>query len=165
MEFVNRFSDLLQGARKIAFLGVGSPLRADDSIGLYIVSELEKRLKPDLTREYLFFLGESAPENFSGAIRSQMPSHVIIFDAAELGKESGAFSLIEPEQISGTSFSTHMLPLKILIDYLIKTVGCEVIVVGVQPKLLEFGYSITSEVKTAANRFIKEYSQLSKTNS
>jgi hydrogenase maturation protease HycI len=157
MEIADRLSECLRGGRKIAFLGVGSPLRADDSIGLYIVSELEKRLKPDSSSEYLFFLGESAPENFSGAIRSQSPSHLVIFDAAEMGKTPGEFNLIESEQIGGTSFSTHMLPLAILTDYLIKTVHCQVIVVGVQPKLLEFGYSITPELKTAAEGFMAEF--------
>ncbi len=154
MEVVNELVNLLQDSEKIVFLGVGSPLRADDSIGLYIVNELEKQIKKNAKRECFFYLGESAPENFSGMIRSQSPSHVVIIDAAEMGREPGFFTLIAPEQIEGVSFSTHMLPLKILIDYLKKTIACQVIVVGVQPKLLEFGYPETPEVKNAADRFI-----------
>jgi hydrogenase 3 maturation protease len=160
MEIADRLSERLQGGRKVAFLGVGAPLRADDSIGLYIVSGLEKRLKADPDTEYIFFLGESAPENYSGAIRSQMPSHVVILDAAEMGREPGAFRMIEPDQIGGVSFSTHMLPLKILADYLVKTTACQIVVIGVQPKYLEFGYPISTEVKTAADQFIKEFSEL-----
>ncbi len=156
MEVINEFLNLLRDSKKIAFLGVGSPLRADDSIGLYIVSEFENQLKKNPNRECLFFLGESAPENFSGAIRSEAPSHVVIIDAAQIGKEPGSFTLIEPEKIEGVGFSTHMLPLKILIDYLKQAIACQVIIVGVQPKLLEFGYPITTEVKNAADRFIRE---------
>jgi hydrogenase 3 maturation protease len=156
MEVVNEFLNLLKDDKKIAFLGVGSPLRADDSIGLYIVSELEKRLSKQTHREYYFHLGESAPENFVGIIRSQLPSHVVIFDAAEMGQNPGTFNLIPAEQIDGFGFSTHMLPLKILIDYLKTTIHCQVIVVGIQPKLLEFGYPATDEVKNSADRFIVE---------
>jgi hydrogenase 3 maturation protease len=161
-EVVDQLIDRLKGGRKIAFLGVGSPLRADDSVGLYIVTELEQRLKSDAETEYLFFLGESAPENFSGAIRSQTPSHVVIFDAAEMGKEPGVLTLIEPEQIGGVSFSTHMLPLKILTDYLVKTIDCKIVVIGMQPKLLEFAYPFTPVIKAAADRFITEFCGLCK---
>ena len=156
MEIVAELLKRLQEGNKIAFLGVGSPLRADDSIGLYIVSELESQLKKNSGREYRFYLGESAPENFSGIIRSESPSHVVIIDAAELNQKPGALSLIPLEQIEGASFSTHTLPLKILIDYLKKTIACQVVIVGVQPKLLEFGYPITSEVKKAADQFVAE---------
>jgi hydrogenase 3 maturation protease len=147
----------LSDGKKIAFLGVGSPLRADDSVGLYIVEELEQRMMGDSAKEYLFYLGESAPENFSGMLRNEAPSHVVIIDAAEMGKSPGAFTLIEPDQIDGISFSTHTLPLKILIDYLTKTIACQTVVVGVQPKLLEFGYPMTAEVKKAANQFITDF--------
>ncbi|HBF39935.1 MAG TPA: hydrogenase maturation peptidase HycI [Firmicutes bacterium] len=156
MKVVNEFLNLLQGGNKIAFLGVGAPLRADDSIGLYIVSELEKKLKKDSKREYLFCLGELAPENFSGMIRRWSPSHVVIVDAAEIEGEPGSFSLIPSDKIEGASFSTHILPLKILVDYFKQTIGCQIIIVGVRPKLLEFAYPVTDKVKNAADQFICE---------
>lgn len=150
----------LQTSRKVIFLGVGSPLRADDSIGLYIVTQLQQQLKSTAEREYFFYLGESAPENFSGEIRNQAPSHVIVFDAAEMELKPGTFSLIEQEKIGGISFSTHMLPLKILADYLRRTTGCQVIVVGIQPKFLEFAFPMTPEVQTAADQFINQFCKL-----
>ncbi len=144
----------IKEGRKIAFLGVGSPLRADDSVGLFIVSEFQERLKSSPDKEFLFYLGESAPENFSGEIRNEAPSHLVIFDAAEMDKEPGSFSIIEKDQIGGTSFSTHMLPLKILVEYIIQTAGCRVMVIGVQPKSLDFAVPLSAEVMEAANQFV-----------
>ena len=159
-QFCGQLQTLLHDGNKIAFLGVGSPLRADDSIGLYIVTELEKRLQSGPERQYRFFLGESAPENFSGEIRGQSPSHLVLFDAAEMDAAPGTFRLIPPEQITSTSFSTHTLPLKILADYLVKTTGCRIVIVGIQPKLLEFAYEATPEVIKAADEFVAEFCKM-----
>jgi hydrogenase 3 maturation protease len=156
IEVIDRLLDIWKDGRKIAFLGVGSPLRADDSVGLFIVEGLKERLQMVPGRELQFYLGESAPENFSGAIREFRPEYLIIFDAAEMEQTPGTFSLIEQDQIGGAGFSTHMLPLKLLSEYLIMVTGCRVLVVGIQPKLLEFGYEITKEVRTAAEEFVKE---------
>lgn len=149
-------SNIIIDNHKIAFLGVGSPLRADDSVGLYIVSELEKRLKPKPEQQFRFYLGESAPENFSGEIRNFSPDHLLIFDAAELECQPGECTLIDQDSIGGVSFCTHMLPLKILADYLRTTAGCQVTVIGVKPKLLEFAYPMTGEVTAGAERLIAE---------
>jgi hydrogenase 3 maturation protease len=157
MEIVQELWERIQTGHKIVFLGVGSPLRADDSVGLHIVAQLEQNLVKAKEDKYHFYLGESAPENFAGAIRNQAPTHVVIFDAANMGKAPGSFSLIEPEAISGISFSTHMLPLNVLTDYLIKTCDCKIVIMGIQPKLLEFGYPMTSAVKKAADQFISEF--------
>jgi hydrogenase 3 maturation protease len=153
---VQKLTSIWRAGGRIVLLGVGSPLRADDSVGLYIVESLQSVLPKEEGRETHFFLGESAPENFSGAIREVAPTHVVIFDAAQFEKEPGAMMVIAKEEIAGVSFSTHILPLKILVDYLVEATGCEVTVIGMQPKLLEFAYPMTNAVKAAADRFVKE---------
>ena len=156
-QVLDRLTAIWRQGRKIVFLGVGSPLRADDAVGLLIVSELEKQLPATPERELRFYLGEAAPENFTGVIREFGPDYVVLFDAAALELTPGEFRLIEHDQISGVSFSTHVLPLKIIANYLKETTGCEVVVVGVQPKLLEFGYEMTAVVKQAAVGFVGEF--------
>jgi hydrogenase 3 maturation protease len=155
-EVIHRLVTDIRNGSKIAFLGVGSPLRADDSVGLYVVNELMLRLKADTGKELRFYLGESAPENFTGEIRDFGTTHLVIFDAAELGEEPGAFKIIEREEIGGVSFSTHMLPLKMLTDYMVMTAGCEVLIVGVQPESLEFGRLMSESVKIAADEFVEK---------
>lgn len=147
----------IAGGSKVAFLGVGSPLRADDSVGLYIVKELMSRITAHPGQELRFHLGESAPENFSGEIRSFGTTHLVIIDAADMGEAPGTMRIIDKEQIGGTSFSTHMLPLKMLTDYLIMTTGCQVFVVGVQPQCLAFGQLISEPVQKAADEFLEGF--------
>ena len=154
---VERLTAVWQDGSKIAFLGVGSPLRADDSVGLFIVAELAKQLTKVDSKQLRFYLGESAPENFSGAIRQFAPDYVILFDAARFASEPGSFRLIHSNEIAGATFCTHMLPLGILANYLEATAGCQVLVVGVQPDTLEFGYPISKRVEQAATEFVETF--------
>ena len=147
----------IQSGTKVVFLGVGSPLRADDSVGLYIVGEFKNRLPARPGQEIRFFLGESAPENFSGEIRNFATTHLVIVDAADMGEKPGTMRIIEPEKIGGTSFSTHMLPLKMLTDYVVMTTGCRVTIIGIQPLDLEFGNPLTDVVKQAADEFLDRF--------
>ncbi|MCL6588410.1 MAG: hydrogenase 3 maturation endopeptidase HyCI [Firmicutes bacterium] len=149
-------ANVLNTAARVAFLGVGSPLRSDDGLGLCLTTGLKQALQPGPGQEFRFFLGESAPENFSGAIREFMPDYLVIFDAADLGETPGTFALIAPDRIGGVSFSTHMMPLKILADYLVMAAGCQVMVIGVQPENLDFGETLSPAVAAAVGEFIKE---------
>lgn len=155
-QIVADLANVLNNAARVAFLGVGSPLLSDDTVGLCLTSGLERTLQPNPGQIFQFFLGESAPENFSGAIREFKPDYLVIFDAADLRQPPGAFALIAPEEIGGASFATHMMPLKILVDYLVMATGCQVMVIGVQPETLEFGETLSPVVATAVDEFIEK---------
>jgi hydrogenase 3 maturation protease len=81
---------------------------------------------------------------------------LVIFDAADLQEPPGTFALIETDKIGGVSFTTHMMPLKILVDYLVMATNCQVMVIGVQPDNLEFGETLSPTVEAAVEEFIKE---------
>lgn len=138
----------LKKASRIAVIGIGSELRADDGAGMLVARALDEACK-DNTNVACFLTG-SSPENFTGAIRKFNPTHIIIIDSADLGKEAGFCALIEPEDIGGVSFSTHRLPTKFLIDYLKTSLACEFVIVGIQPKTLAFTETLSPEVATAA---------------
>ena len=80
----------------------------------------------------------------------------MIFDAAELGKPAGTFEMISPDKIDGIGFASHVLPLKIICNYLRATVGREILMVGVQPQSLEFGEHLSLAVKEAADEFVSK---------
>ena len=153
-EFLQKLAMIIKKAPKVAFLGVGSPLRSDDNVGNRIVAALADKLKVGPGQEFRFYQGESAPENFTGAIRAFAPEFLILFDAAELGKRPGTFSLIPPGQIEGMSFASHVLPLKIICNYLNSTVGRQILLVGIQPQNLEFGESLSATVTEGLNSFV-----------
>jgi len=141
----------LRDARKIALLAVGSELRGDDVAGILVASGLSKA-RPAICRQAGFkvFLGATAPENLTGEIKKFKPSHIIIVDSADVGKKAGEIVLIKPENSRGVSFCTHQLPLKIMADYLIESIGCRILIIGIQPKQLDFGSLPSKEIKESA---------------
>ncbi len=144
----------LSGASKVAVLGIGSQLKCDDAGGILAAEALRQSSasggkspeKPDVG----IFVGGTAPENITSEIKRFNPSHLIILDAADMGAKAGEIKLIDPENIGGISFSTHNLPATMLIEYLKQFLKCEVIIIGIQPKSLEFGKGPSAEMKTAA---------------
>ncbi len=146
----NRFYD----AEKIAVLGIGSNLRADDVSGMLAAGNLKDKLSKRKTRiPVKIFFGETAPENLTGEIKKFKPSHLIMIDTIDAGKRVGSIYLFKSEDIGDrTSFSTHRMPAKILIDYLVSSCGCQTTVIGIQPKTVDFGRAVSGSVKTAAER-------------
>jgi hydrogenase 3 maturation protease len=127
----------------VAILGIGSSLRGDDALGLYAIQELKVLLrKIKLPMPVKLFSCGTTPENYTGEIKKFNPTHIVIVDAATMGKEAGKISILNPEEESfDTSFSTHRLPIKMLINYLAYFLNCRIIPVIIQPKSVEFGTS------------------------
>jgi len=142
----------LSNARKIALLAIGSELRGDDAAGILVARQLDAYCgKANNDRELCIFYGSTAPENFTGEIKKFNPTHLLIIDSADSYKEPGTVSIIAPEEIGGDTFSTHRLPARIIIHYLRNFLSSEVIIVGIQPKSLEFGALPSEEVQKSAD--------------
>lgn len=149
MKEVSSFlTERLQGFTRLAVLGVGSVLRADDAAGMEVVRRMEERDRA-LPPEVRFFAGETAPENFSGSIKRFAPSHLLIVDAADVGLYPGEFQDINPADVGGPSFLSHMLPLKIMVDYLAAETGAQVTLLGIQYRTLTFDGPMSQEVEAA----------------
>lgn len=135
-------------------LGVGSELRGDDAIGLKVVEKLQEVNNPRLVA----LAGGTVPENLTGEIKRLKPSHLIIVDAADLKEAPGTIKLINPEEIGGYSFSTHALPLKVLIDFIREDWPCKVTIIVVQPKSLSFNAPFSAEATRAVSEIITAFS-------
>jgi hydrogenase 3 maturation protease len=144
---------LIGDAQRIAVLGAGSELLADDAAGVMITDELIRRFGEKPGR-FLFLSGSTAPECFTGEIKKFSPDLLLIIDAADMGLAPGELRSIDPAQVSGVSFSTHMLPLKVMLEYLQKETGCRTAIIGIQPGSLDFGGEMTEEVKKTIQKLI-----------
>jgi hydrogenase 3 maturation protease len=102
--------------------------------------------------EVRVFIGETAPENLTGEIKRFQPTHLIIIDSADLDTEPGQIRLLNPEEIGGTSFCTHSLPIKVMVDYLLQSLKFEVITIGIQPGALAIGAKPSKQIIQAAKR-------------
>lgn len=144
-------SERLNGFERLAILGVGSVLRADDAAGMEIVQRMAERLSPERA-DVRFFGGETAPENFSGSIKRYTPTHLLILDAADVGLHPGEFSDICPADVGGPSYCSHMLPIKIMVDYLVAETGTTVTLLGIQYRTLEFDGPMSPEIEQAVEK-------------
>jgi hydrogenase 3 maturation protease len=78
------------------------------------------------------FDGGAAPENLTGELARFAPDAVVLVDAAHLGRPPGTVELVPAERIGGLTFSTHMLPATIVLDYVRSTTGARTFVLGIQ---------------------------------
>lgn len=144
-------SNRLSGIKRAAVLGIGSRLRGDDASGVFAAARLKELIaKKPPGRDVEVFIGAAAPENITGEIKRFGPAAVIIIDSADIGSSPGGIGLINAEDIGGVSLGTHNLPAAMLIEYLKQFLKCEVWIIGIQPKSLEFGTKPCAEVKNAA---------------
>lgn len=139
----------LERSPRIAFLGVGSEMRSDDAAGLGVCAAIDAALRKDGVRHARVFYGHTAPENLTGLIREFKPSLTVIIDAADLGRDPGEVGVVDIGRVRGASCSTHRLPMGVFVSYLEKTVGCECLLVGIQPASVRYGTEMAPAVRTS----------------
>lgn len=137
----------LAEAKKVAVLGAGSILCGDDAAGMLLIERLQELLPADGSS--LLMGGSTAPENFTGQIRTFQPDTLILVDAAFFDAAVGEIALLDRKNIKGIGFSTHMLPLHVMLDYIESEIGCHIIIVGIQPGETEFATEPSQAVKDA----------------
>jgi hydrogenase 3 maturation protease len=145
----------LKGALRITLLGIGSRLRGDDAAGLLVAETLLKwpalkETPPRARARVTVLIGETAPENMTGPIRTSDPTHIILIDSADFKKKPGFVRLVRAEEATGACFCTHQIPLQIMADYLTLTTKAEVLIIGIQAAHLGFGSALSPLVGKAA---------------
>ncbi len=134
---------------RLAVLGVGNVAKGDDAAGVRAAEALARRAGPATAGRLKVFVTEEAPENFSGAVRTFAPSHVLILDAASAGFPPGAVFAVDPAAVPDEDVSTHRTPLSTLAGYLERTAGCRVLILGIEPKAFGTGTPLTAPVRRA----------------
>lgn len=82
-------------------------------------------------------------------LREYQPDLILLVDAAYMNVAVGEIHFLDPQEISGINFSTHMLPLSVLVDYLRQETAASVSVIGIQPGNTDFD-TVPCEAVTAA---------------
>jgi len=133
-------------AERLAVLGVGNVARGDDAAGVRAAEALARRTG---AARLAVFVTEEAPENFTGAVRAFAPSHVLVLDAASVGYPPGTVFPVAPLAVPDEDVSTHRTPLSTLAEYFERTVGCRVLVLGIEPKAFNPGAPLSAPVRRA----------------
>lgn len=154
LSFESQLSSFLEGFEKLIILGVGNELKCDDGVGPYIIKKLKDEDIEDNER-LLFIDAQTVPENFTGKIRKENPSHVIIVDACLMDGEPGDIKIVDKDDFANIGISTHSMSLSFFVRYLEQGTDFKIIFVGIEPESMDYDDKPTANVENAANDFIK----------
>jgi hydrogenase 3 maturation protease len=136
-------------------LTVGNSMMGDDAAGSLLARMLEQAPLP----AWDVLDGGSAPENALFRVRELGPEEVLVIDAADMDLEPGEVRLISAERLEDPFLmTTHTLPLSYLVESLKEFVP-RVALLGIQPRLVSFGYPPSAEVKAAVARVYESLKQ------
>ncbi len=145
MKPISFLKGFLEDAEKVVVVGIGYDMGRDDAVGIYVAEKLQ-----GTSDRIACFKTYTVPENFTGAIIREKPTHVIFVDGAQMGREPGETFVIESSEVKDTSFSTHTMPINLMEDFIAKETGADTIILGIEPK--DFGFSDTLEISSKAKR-------------
>jgi hydrogenase 3 maturation protease len=138
---------------RVVVLGIGNPLRGDDGAGSLVADHLLDLVAGGAKAGEGFLtvisVGE-VPESFLGPVVAARPDTVLLVDAAEMGAPPGSVALLEVEDLPEGPLFTHRTPLRLLADVLRRETGADVFLLAIQPRHLEWGEAMSSEVEEAA---------------
>lgn len=133
---------------KKAILLIGNPLRGDDGVTTYLGELIE-----DEKLDWKVFYGQDTPESEFHKIRKYAPDLIVVADATT-GTKIGSVELINISDDTDYMYSTHNLPVPILLSYL--RGFCKVVLfLGLNvdiEKVLEINPVLSSEAEATAHK-------------
>lgn len=126
--------------KKVLILGVGNTMRGDDGAGPSLIAHLHGKVGAELID------AGDVPENYLGPILALKPEVIVMVDAADLGSAPGDIAVIEIDEISQRSISTHNASLDLAAKFLSASIQVEIFLLGIQPASLDFGTQLTAAV-------------------
>lgn len=153
MSFESQLRDFLTDYEKLIILGVGNELKCDDGVGPFIIKKLQAEDIEDMDK-LLFINAETVPENFTGKLRKENPSHIIIVDACLMGGEPGDVKIVDKYDFANIGISTHSMSLSYFVKYLERDNDFKIIFVGIEPESMDFSEKLTENVEKSAYEFI-----------
>lgn len=152
MTFESQLSNFLNGFEKLIVLGVGNELKCDDGVGPYIIAKLKEQ---NIENNNIMFIdSQTVPENFTGKIRKENPSHLIIVDACLMGCEPGEVKIVNRYDFASIGISTHSMSLSFFVKFLEKDSDIRIIFVGIEPESMDYADNPTEVVEKSANEFV-----------
>lgn len=149
-DFETRLRRRLQGAKRVAVVGVGDELNVHDRLGILAAREIEGLHLENLR---VFYAG-TVPETVTGPIRRFKPDAIVLVDAADMGARPGSVALLQPDEIRASLLSTHALPLSVVMEFLTKDTGARALLIGIQPDLRATGFAPAGAEQAGLTRLL-----------
>jgi len=149
--------DYLKDCKKHAILGIGNTMKGDDGFGILVIENLieyyknQYDLNPSseinkIDDKIIFLNCGVVPENFTDVLKREKPSNILIIDAALMGETPGTLSIVDSNDISEIGFSTHSLPMSVIVKYLTYYINTEILIIGIEPENIDFGKPLSKEL-------------------
>ncbi|MCS7108705.1 MAG: hydrogenase maturation protease [Sulfolobales archaeon] len=150
----------LLSSDNLVIIGLGNILRGDDGIGILIAKKLRKLLKG--LSNVKVIVCESGLENATHLLMRYKPRHMLIIDAVYVdGGIPGDLYVFDAGELNSyTSITTHHLPLKLTLDYLITHLNVDVKVIGIQIKSVGLGSSVSEEVLASGKYLLNLFKEV-----
>lgn len=136
-------------APRIAVLGLGNLMRTDDAIGVLALQQL--RADPRFPQAVPLIEGGTLGLDLIYPLEGV--THLLALDAIDAGARPGMLLRYSGEEIDDlpVSKSVHLLGFSDLIGAmrLVESAPTEIVVLGIQPELIEWGTRLTSTVEAA----------------
>jgi len=146
-KLVEEFSD----SGKIFIVGLGSILKGDDGVGAYVASKLKIFLRGILSVKVI--VAEDRIGAALDLIKRDEVAAVFFVDAVDFSENPGSIKVFTLEAVEDSYGYTHRIPLKTIVNIL--KIEAPIYVIGVQPRRVEVGIGLSSEVKQAAEELTK----------
>ena len=158
MGFESQLGNFLTDCDKLIVLGVGNELKSDDGVGPFVIKKLkEENIEND---NVLFIDAKTVPENFTGKIRKENPTHLIIVDACLMDLDPGDMRIVDKDDFASIGISTHSMSLSFFVRYLEKDTEIRIMFVGIEPETMDWGERPTPIVERSANEFIENLKEI-----
>nr|WP_292461039.1 hydrogenase maturation peptidase HycI [Methanothermococcus sp.] len=171
MEIKPILEEYLKDCKKLAIMGIGNTMKGDDGFGVLIIENLIKYYKNKynlnennevnkIEDKIILLNCGVVPENFTDVLKREKPSNILIIDAALMGEVPGTLNIINSEDISGVVFSTHSLPMSVIVKYLTYYINTEILIVGIEPEQIDFGKPLSKKIYEKNLKFTERLIEL-----
>lgn len=148
----------LEKEEKILIVGLGNTILKDEGVGVYIAKKLSSLKLP--TRVKIVECGTDLLRIMNHYSQQEK---VIIIDAVRGGKEPGTIYQFDEEEllnIKAQTRSVHQISVSSSIKLLKKLSSswskAQVMLIGIEPKIIDYGNDLSPEIKICADRIIRK---------
>ncbi len=134
-EMLDKLTEELKDATRVAFMGIGEEKMRDDAVGPYIISKLL-----DFSNDKFLFVNAGVdPMARMYDIINFKPSHFVLIDSCSLNADPGTVAILRRDDMADViPISSHTVPVHIVVDLIVKDVpGIKTFMIGIVPESFE----------------------------
>jgi hydrogenase 3 maturation protease len=137
-----------KGNESTIYITLGNQLRSDDGVGPYIAERVAE------TSGIIIRDAGNRPERALDWALDLQPDRVVFIDAADFGAHPGEIRVLSVETLNKNTFSTHRLPLPIIMEWITHETGARCSCIGIQLCSTILGHGLSILVQRAADQLI-----------